>query len=143
MKKNNKKGFTLVELVIVVAVMAILVAVAIPTVRSITGTASDAVDNTNAQTVESVVKLWLAEAEVNGATAAADMDTALANAQLGIENKYFEYNKTTGAVSPVETKPAAASADTNIVYILFEKASGATTVTVSTLPADVSATTAG
>ena len=35
MKKNNKKGFTLVELVIVVAVMAVLVAVAIPTIGSI------------------------------------------------------------------------------------------------------------
>ena len=35
--KNNKKGFTLVELVIVVAVMAVLVAVAIPTIGSVKG----------------------------------------------------------------------------------------------------------
>ena len=43
MKKNNKKGFTLVELVIVVAVMAVLVAVAIPTVGSIKASADSAV----------------------------------------------------------------------------------------------------
>ena len=35
MKKNNKKGFTIVELVIVIAVIAILAAVLIPTFSSI------------------------------------------------------------------------------------------------------------
>lgn len=59
--KNNKKGFTLVELVIVVAVMAILVAVAIPTVASITGKATAAVNGSNAQTIESMIKLEMAE----------------------------------------------------------------------------------
>ena len=36
MKKNNKKGFTIVELVIVIAVIAILAAVLIPTFSSVT-----------------------------------------------------------------------------------------------------------
>ena len=36
MKKNNKKGFTIVELVIVIAVIAILAAVLIPTFASVT-----------------------------------------------------------------------------------------------------------
>ena len=35
MKKNNKKGFTIVELVIVIAVIAILAAVLIPTFSSV------------------------------------------------------------------------------------------------------------
>ncbi|MCI7095187.1 MAG: type II secretion system GspH family protein, partial [Clostridiales bacterium] len=35
MKRNNKKGFTIVELVIVIAVIAILAAVLIPTFSSV------------------------------------------------------------------------------------------------------------
>ena len=41
MKKNNKKGFTIVELVIVIAVIAILTAVLIPTFTSATQKAKE------------------------------------------------------------------------------------------------------
>ena len=41
MKKTNKKGFTIVELVIVIAVIAILAAVLIPTFTSITKKANE------------------------------------------------------------------------------------------------------
>ena len=34
MKKSNKKGFTLVELIVVIAIMAILAAVLVPTVTN-------------------------------------------------------------------------------------------------------------
>lgn len=102
MKKNNKKGFTLVELVIVVAVMAILVAVAIPTVQSIAGTATTAVADTNARSIESMIKLAEAEASKNGDTIVAldadDIDEALTAAKLGIETGKFAYNADKGTV---------------------------------------------
>ena len=41
MKKNNKKGFTIVELVIVIAVIGILAAVLIPTFANVTKSAKD------------------------------------------------------------------------------------------------------
>ena len=41
MKRNNKKGFTIVELVIVIAVIGILAAVLIPTFGSIVSEAKD------------------------------------------------------------------------------------------------------
>ena len=41
MKKNNKKGFTIVELVIVIAVIAILAAVLIPTFTGVTERAKE------------------------------------------------------------------------------------------------------
>ena len=44
MKKTNKKGFTIVELVIVIAVIAILAAVLIPTFTSIINKANDSAD---------------------------------------------------------------------------------------------------
>lgn len=104
MKKNNKKGFTLVELVIVVAVMAVLVAVAIPTVSSIVGEANDAVDQSNARAIESVLKLAEAKAanESDDGTAtldAGDVQTAVAAAKLGITDAVFKYDPTTGVVS--------------------------------------------
>ncbi|MBQ8268301.1 MAG: type II secretion system protein [Clostridia bacterium] len=41
MKRNNKKGFTIVELVVVIAVIAILSAVLIPTFSGVTGKAKE------------------------------------------------------------------------------------------------------
>ena len=95
--KNNKKGFTLVELVIVVAVMAVLVAVAIPTVSSIVGTAEDAVTKSNARTIESMIKLYMAD---NEATVSADnIDKALTEANLGIDGETYVYDDATGKVT--------------------------------------------
>lgn len=102
MKKNNKKGFTLVELVIVVAVMAVLVAVAIPTVSSITSSAKTAVADTNCRTIESMIKLQLAESVKEGSgagTASIELiDTALTNAKLGIDGTFY-YDSVTGNCS--------------------------------------------
>ena len=116
MKKNNKKGFTLVELVIVVAVMAVLVAVAIPTVQSITGTAKTAVADSNARTIESMIKLAEAQASKDSDTIVAltadQIDKALTDAKLGIETGTFAYNPTKGTVKSA----AAATGEFEIVF---------------------------
>ena len=49
MKRNNKKGFTIVELVIVIAVIAILSAVLIPTFSGITNSAQEKADQATAR----------------------------------------------------------------------------------------------
>lgn len=49
MKRNNKKGFTIVELVIVIAVIAILSAVLIPTFSGVVEKANNAADLQNAR----------------------------------------------------------------------------------------------
>ena len=102
--KKNKKGFTLVELVIVVAVMAVLVAVAIPTVGSITGRAQTAVFDSNCRTIESVIKLAEAEAAKDGdgttTLEASAIYEALNDAKLGIEKATtFYYHADTGIVN--------------------------------------------
>ncbi|HEX2939194.1 MAG TPA: prepilin-type N-terminal cleavage/methylation domain-containing protein [Ruminiclostridium sp.] len=61
-KKTNKKGFTLVELVMVVALIAILAAIAVPTVSNVIDTANKNVDLSNAQTIELTLKT--ADAEI-------------------------------------------------------------------------------
>ena len=119
MKKNNKKGFTLVELVIVVAVMAVLVAVAIPTVQSITGTAKEAVYDSNCRTIESMIKLAEAEAaKDDDGTATLDatgVQAALEAAKLGIEEGTFYYHPSTGIVN----NSATAAEGETVVTITF------------------------
>ena len=118
MKKNNKKGFTLVELVIVVAVMAVLVAVAIPTIGSITSKAQTAVNDSNARTIESVIKLE--EAELSNSSndytiTVDDAVAALVEAKLGIEEGTFSYLDT-GAVVYGTTAPDGATVVFSIEY---------------------------
>lgn len=124
--KNNKKGFTLVELVIVVAVMAILVAVAIPTIGSISGSARTSVNNTNAKTIESMIKL--AEAEGSKTTAGASAESiakVIADAKLGIEEGNFKYNTKSGKV---EYSDAAVTVADGVASIAFAKPTGTATV---------------
>lgn len=51
MKKLSKKGFTILEIVIVIAVIAILAAVLIPTFSNFIGSSQDRVDKTNADII--------------------------------------------------------------------------------------------
>lgn len=74
LRKTNKKGFTLVELVIVIAILAILAAIAIPTVSNVIKTANENVDKANAQTVELALKTADAEIEAKTAPSGVDAD---------------------------------------------------------------------
>lgn len=122
MKKTNKKGFTLVELVIVVAVMAILVAVAIPTVGTITKTAQSATDESNARTIESMIKLYEAKKDetTDGkvTVTAEDCVKACEDAKLGITKANFYYIVKSGDV--VATKPTSGTAGTEYFVIAFD-----------------------
>lgn len=135
MKKNNKKGFTLVELVIVVAVMAILVAVAIPTVASVTKSAQKSVDDSNAKTLESIIKLAEANAVAkDGSTATLDASgiaNEIVKAKLGISKGTFKYEVSTGTV----TANASAEDAKDGVYVISFKAA-----TDTTKPATVTVT---
>lgn len=70
MKERKKKGFTLVELIIVIAIIAILVAIAIPKFGSITRNANIKSDVANAKNLHGIAAQLLAEDK--GATYADD-----------------------------------------------------------------------
>ena len=59
MKKNNKKGFTLAELLIVVAIIAVLVAIAIPVFTSQLEKSREATDKANLRSAYAEQMTWL------------------------------------------------------------------------------------
>lgn len=62
--KNKKKGFTLIELIIVVAIMAILAAIAIPKFGNIKENASIKSDIVNAKNIQTAVVALLGEGKI-------------------------------------------------------------------------------
>lgn len=80
--KKSKKGFTLIELVVVIAVLAILAAIAVPVVSGVIGDARTNVDLANAKTIESAVKLYVADQNITTVDASA-AELALDAVNLG------------------------------------------------------------
>ena len=59
--KKNKKGFTLIELVVVIAILGILAALAIPRFTGTQLRAQERTHNANVRTIQSAVALFEAE----------------------------------------------------------------------------------
>lgn len=72
--KKNRKGFTLIELIVVIAILAILAAIAIPTFIGVTQNATSTVVIANARTLVSSINAFNA-LNPGHEVAAADIDT--------------------------------------------------------------------
>ena len=87
MRNTNKKGFTIVELVIVVAVIAILAAVLIPTFSGIIDKANQSADQ---QAVANMNKLLATEIEKKAENADEVVEILIANGYNGNLSTYFK-----------------------------------------------------
>ena len=59
-KKRNKKGFTLIELVIVIAILGILIAIAAPRLLGFRDTAAKRADEATAATIAKAAEMYVA-----------------------------------------------------------------------------------
>lgn len=112
MKKLNKKGFTIVELVIVIAVIAILAAVMIPTFSGIVNRANE---SAALQEATNTYKALLTEDEYNGNL---DLNDTANAADLYIKvtqsNKNYYFKVVDGDIAldtTVTADPTAATAE--------------------------------
>jgi prepilin-type N-terminal cleavage/methylation domain-containing protein len=60
--RKNKKGFTLVELIVVVAVLAVLATIAVPIVGNVVGRANSSTDASNIALYQSAIETYVATA---------------------------------------------------------------------------------
>lgn len=84
MKKNNKKGFTLAELLIVVAIIAVLVAIAIPVFTSQLEKSREATDLSNIRSAYAEVMAdYLANGASSGTSATGSLRQTQNSWQMG------------------------------------------------------------
>ncbi len=114
MKRNNKKGFTIVELVIVIAVIAILSAVLIPTFGNI-------IENANESARDQEARNALTNVMID--TPAADLAGGLTGV-IVIDGYYYEV--TAGNFVNIDDDQTTTKIDGNVLYCNTAHTAGTT-----------------
>lgn len=83
MNKKKKKGFTLIELIIVVAIIGILAAIAIPKFGNIQSNAKEKADIASAKTIADTTLILIAQDELIGLPSNSTVDIELKGAITG------------------------------------------------------------
>lgn len=83
-RKNNKKGFTLIELIVVLAILAILAAIIVPTTFGAITNAKKAADNANLDALNSAVRMQRILDQAKNPVEYSSVTQALSNASIDV-----------------------------------------------------------
>ena len=98
LKNTVKAGFSLVEMLVVIAVIGIIAAIAIPNIGNINGAAKASQQQRNAQTIANVFAAATAGgADLSTQTTTAGIITALSTGVAGTAGMTFQLQKTWNA----------------------------------------------
>ncbi len=106
MKKMNNKGFSLIELIIVIAIMAVLVAIIAPNLTKYLGKSKSQTDKTNLDEIKKQFKNAISDA-------ATDEITDVAATYLVTGNKVTTTSTSKGATDFLKVVSKALDSDTN------------------------------
>ena len=118
LRKTGKRGFTLVELITVIAILAIMASIVIPSISNYIRDANASADATTAQNIENALKVSASEIKTGRATATLKATPTVANALLNMnlqvavlipiqQNCTFYYNKTSQTVGAFQSAPSS------------------------------------
>lgn len=117
-KRNRNKGFSLVELIVVIAIMAVLVGVLAPQFIGYVAKSRQATDVQNAQTLAMEIAVKIADAEAEGtalnyATTWAPVDTTVVSKVPAVRNGKVNQGKFYYMVDTENTVHIAVAEGTN------------------------------
>jgi len=120
MKKMNNKGFSLVELIVVIAIMAVLVGVLAPQFIKYVESSRRSTDISNAQNIQSAWLADIAEGSISGSNS-----SAASSVSVGVPTAV-------GEVPKIKGNKVTAAKDTTNWKVSFNASSGTCSVWVGT-----------
>lgn len=123
MKKTNNKGFSLIELIIVIAIMAVLVAIIAPNLTKYLGSSKEKTDKKNADELASQIQTCITEFDTENAVCLGTTSTisiswsgATATVTGSSNDTAFENMLNQNITTEVKSKETGADGSASIDY---------------------------
>lgn len=113
---KNKKGFTLIELIVVIAILAILAAILVPSMLNVLSDSKQKVADANARAVYSAAQAAYVSIATSGTAPAGDADGTDYLSSSTTDPFIIEVNKNLGSLTGTYTVTVGTNGIMSVVY---------------------------